>query len=134
MRARRGISSDDVKHDQPGRATVDPAITDSTSAAHVLTNDRSTLPDTAYIQQGEPSFVDAANGDYHLLSTSLGVDDAPVEDVSIATHLDLDRNPRVVDLPSLPNNFGPMDLGAYELQSAPPCIASDTIFCNGFEP
>jgi hypothetical protein len=120
--------------DQPGRATVDPAITDSTSAAHVLTNDRSTLPDTAYIQQGEPSFVDAANGDYHLLPTSLGVDDAPVEDVSIATHLDLDRNPRVVDLPSLPNNFGPMDLGAYELQQAPPCIASDTIFCNGFEP
>lgn len=115
--------------DQPGRATVDPAITDGDYAAHVLTNDRSTLPDTAYIQLGEPSFVDAANGDYHLMRSSLGVDDAPV-DPNVPPQ-DLDRRTRVVDLPDVPNNFGPMDLGAYEIQ--PACAGNDTIFCDGFD-
>lgn len=121
--------------DQPGRATVDPAITDAARAAHVLSNDRSTLPDTAYIDEGEPDFVDAAHGDYHLLPTSLGVDSAPVETGGSATHADLDRKPRVVDLPGVPNDFGPMDLGAYEIQldSVLACAREDTVFCNGFE-
>jgi hypothetical protein len=120
--------------DQPGRSTVDPAITDPYYAAYVLTNDRSTLPDTVYIHEGEPTFADAANGDYHLVPTSLGVDSAPIDNTQYATHADLDRQPRVVDLQSVPDNFGPMDLGAYELQSAFACGAGDTIFCNGFEP
>ncbi|MEO7326310.1 MAG: hypothetical protein ABIW82_15920 [Dokdonella sp.] len=115
--------------DQPGRATVDPAITDGISAGHVLTNDRSTLPDTAYIQLGAPSFVDAAHGNYHLLHSSLGVDDAPV-DPSVPV-LDLDGRTRVVDLPDIANEFGPMDLGAYEIQLA--CAGNDTIFCDGFD-
>ncbi len=115
--------------DQPGRATVDPSITDGNAVAHVLTNDRSTLPDTAYIQLGAPSFVDAAHGNYHLLHSSLGVDDAPV-DPSVPA-LDLDGRTRVVDLPVIANNFGPMDLGAYEIQ--PACAGNDTIFCNGFD-
>ena len=34
---------------------------------------------------------------------------------------------------SLNDLFGPMDIGAYELQQAPVCVAADTIFCNGFE-
>ncbi|MGH8091403.1 MAG: hypothetical protein ACREO6_08130, partial [Rudaea sp.] len=119
--------------DQPGRATIDPAITDPNIAANVLSNDISTLPGTANIHLGEPNFANAANGDYHLLPTSLGIDAAPDNTSVFAVHADLDRKPRVVDLPSVPNSFGPMDLGAYELQSAPPCIASDTIFCNGFE-
>lgn len=117
--------------DQPGRATVDPAITDPGHAAHVLTNDRSTLPDTAYMHQGEPSFVDSAHGDYHLLPTSLGIDNAPIDQLYFAPHADLDRRSRVVDLPNVPNQFGPMDLGAYEIQ--PACSSTDTIFCNGFE-
>ncbi|MEP7098664.1 MAG: hypothetical protein ABI748_13465, partial [Dokdonella sp.] len=115
--------------DQAGRATVDPAITDSNFAAHVLTNDRSTLPDSVYIQLGEPNFVDAAHGDYHLMRSSLGVDDAPV-DPSVPA-LDLDRRTRVVDLPDIANNFGPRDLGAYEIQLA--CAGNDTIFCDGFD-
>jgi hypothetical protein len=119
--------------DQPGRATINPAITDPFYAAYVLTNDRSTLPDTVYIHEGEPTFVDAANGNYHLMPTSLGVDSAPLDSL-MALHVDLDLKPRVVDLQSIPDNFGPMDLGAYELQSAFACGAGDTIFCNGFEP
>lgn len=118
--------------DQPGRATADPAITDPARAAHVLSNDRSTLPDTAYIDEGEPTFVNAANGDYHLVSTSLGIDATPIDVYYYpAPHADLDRRPRVVDLPNVPNNFGPMDLGAYEIQ--PACSSADTVFCNGFE-
>jgi len=122
--------------DQPGRATVDPAITDGARAAHVLSNDRSTLPDTAYIDEGEPSFVDAAHGDYHLTPASLGVDDAPTDDPCCQTaHADLDRKPRVVDLPNVPNNFGPMDLGAYEIQLSAvlACARDDTVYCDGFD-
>lgn len=115
--------------DQPGRATVDPAATEPLDVAHVLTNDRSTLPDTAYIDEGEPTFADAVNGDYHLVSTSLGVDSTPID--ANGPHADLDRKPRVVDLPGVPDTFGPMDLGAYEIQ--PACSSTDTVFCDGFD-
>jgi hypothetical protein len=117
--------------DQPGRTTVDPPITDPDHATYLLTNDRSTLPDTVYIHEGIPTFVDAANGDYHLTSNSLGVDSAPPDANTGAPRADLDRKPRVVDLPEVPNNFGPMDLGAYEIQ--PPCSAADTVYCDGFD-
>jgi hypothetical protein len=79
------------------------------------------------IQQGAPTFVDSANGDYHLKSTSLGVNYAPA---GIST-VDLDGKPRVVNLPGVTDVFGPMDLGAYEIQSV--CAVSDTIFCDGFD-
>lgn len=111
---------------QPGIASADPAITDGSHAAHVLSNDRSTLPDTAYMHEGAPTFVDAAHGDYHLAPTSLGVDDAPA-----AGGGDLERKPRAVDLPDVPNQFGPMDLGAFEIQ--PSCSNADTVFCDGFD-
>jgi len=117
--------------DQPGRATVDPAQTDSARITHVLSNDRSTLPDSAYIDEGEPTFVDAAHGDYHLRLASLGVDAAPVETYPGAPKADLDRRPRVYDQPAVSNYFGPMDLGAYELQ--PSCAHADTVYCDGFE-
>jgi predicted outer membrane repeat protein len=118
--------------DQPGRTTINPAETDPAAVVHVLSNDRSTLPDTPYIQQGEPTFVDAANGDFHLRLTSLGIDSAPVETGSDAPKADLDRHARVYDQPGIANNFGPMDLGAYELQ--PLCAHADTVYCDGFEP
>jgi predicted outer membrane repeat protein len=121
--------------DQPGRATVDPAISNPDDAAYLLTNDRSTLPDTAYIHQGTPSFVDAGNGDYHLLPASEGVDSAPAQTGSAAIPADLDGQVRVVDLPTVPNSFGPLDLGAYEvpLSAVLACAAADTIFCDGFD-
>ena len=102
----------------------------------MLTNDRGTLPDTVYIQQGEPTFVNAAAGDYRLTPTSLGVDSAPIDTSQLATTKDLDRKSRVVDLPTVePNNLGPMDLGAYEVQLSAvlSCAIDDTVFCNGFE-
>lgn len=94
---------------------------------YILTNDITTLPGTAVIP-GVPEFADAAGGDYHLKPTSLGIDFAP----STGT-IDLDGNPRNVDLPSPGNVFGSHDLGAYELQNGfHSCGAQDSLFCDGF--
>lgn len=81
--------------------------------------------------QGTPDFVNAAGGDYHLRPDSQGVDYAPADsNISI----DLDDRPRDVDLDSVPNIYGPRDLGAYERQNAFfECGASDSIFCDGFD-
>jgi hypothetical protein len=80
--------------------------------------------------EGAPTFVDAANGDYHLQLNSLGVDFAPT-----GTGIDLDGRTRTVDLPGVPNTIGPLDLGAYEIQvdTVLGCANADTIFCDGFD-
>ncbi len=116
--------------DQGGHPTIDYQGPSGGLATHyLLSNDTSTLIQDGTIAGGTPTFVDAANGDYHLQPTSLGVDFAPGE----TDGFDLDGNPRVVDLSVIPNRFGPMDLGAYEVQTASACLASDTIFCDGFD-
>ena len=80
------------------------------------------------ITVGRPTFVDAANADYHLQRTSPGVDYAPA-----GSGIDLDGHPRVVDLADVANVHGPMDLGAYEIPGAA-CGRDDTVYCNGFDP
>ncbi len=98
---------------------------------YVLANDVTYFNGDIGIIQGAPSFVDAGSLNYHLTAGSLGVDFAPAID-----GVDLDGNPRTVDLSGVPNGDGPLDLGAYEVQAgAPPdaCTADDTIFCNGFD-
>lgn len=113
--------------DEPGIPTLaysgNPA---NLAVQYLLSNDTSTLPVATGVMQGEPTFVDAANGDYHLQLSSLGIDIAPARSGS-----DLDRHPRTVDLPAVPNDYGPLDLGAYERQFA--CAGPDTLFCDGFE-
>ena len=115
--------------DQPGHSTLDfngpPA---GLTANYVLSTEIVELGTRTDVMQGEPTFVDPANNDYHLKYGSLGIDFAPA-----GTGSDLDRKPRSVDLTLVNNLYGPMDIGAYELQQAPACVASDTIFCNGFE-
>lgn len=116
--------------DQPGRATVDySGPPQSFLPKYVLSNDTSTLNGHTGVLQGQPIFVDAANRNYRLSYGSMGIDYAPAT-TNVA---DLDRNPRTVDLAPVGNLYGPMDIGAYELQQVPACVASDTIFCNGFE-
>lgn len=98
---------------------------------YVLTNDTIPFSGGTGIVDGVPTYVDAANGDYHQARTSLGVDFAPALNGS-----DLDANPRTVDLDDVPNLFGPADVGAYEIQTQLPpsaCAVADTIFCNGFD-
>ncbi len=94
----------------------------------VLATDISTLPPAAGIDQGEPLYVDAANSDYHLQPTSTGVDFAPAKG-----GVDLDGNPRDVDLSGVPGNPTPRDIGAYERQNRFQCGTSDSIYCNGYE-
>ena len=96
--------------------------------SYVLATDTSTLPSAAGIDQGQPTYVDAANSDYHLQPTSAGIDFAPSNGGQ-----DLDGNARDVDLAPVPNNYGPRDLGAYERQNMFQCGTSDSIFCNGYE-
>ncbi len=111
----------------PGSSTLDFTGTpDHLNLGYLLSNDSSTLGSGVGVVQGMPTFVDAAHGNYHLQLSSLGVDFAPA-----VGGLDLDRQPRTVDLPGVANQFGPLDLGAYEIQ--PACSTGDTIFCNGFD-
>jgi hypothetical protein len=98
------------------------------SVQYLLTNDKTSLPAGEGIVVGAPTFVDAANGDYHLQANSLGLDFAP--HVTGNTY-DLDRLLRDRDLPGVPNYYGALDLGAYERQ--PACSNPDTLFCDGFE-
>ena len=116
--------------DQPDHSTLDfnSSSSNNLTANYVLATEILELGTRTGVVQGEPTFVDAANGDYHLKYGSLGIDFAPA-----GTGSDLDRQPRTVDMLLVNDLFGPMDIGAYELQRAPPCIAGDTIFCNGFE-
>jgi predicted outer membrane repeat protein len=115
--------------DQPGRATVDyDGPLDNFTVEYLLSNDTSTISSGTGVRAGAPTFVDAANGDYHLQRTSLGVNYAPPG----TDAFDLDGHTRVVNLPGVTDVFGPMDLGAYEVQAA--CmLTNDTLFCDGFE-
>ena len=112
--------------DEPGRQTVD-GLVFMPDVAYVLSNDVNTLPPIEGVALGEPTFVDAPSGDYHLQPTSLGVDFAPTG----LTPLDLDGQARTVDLSAAGNLWGPMDLGAYEIQDGG--IVNDPIFGNGFD-
>jgi len=117
--------------DMPGVQTLDYAgESGNLNLGYILSNDVSTLAvDTAI--EGEPTFVDAANGDYHLQPLSLGVDFAPG-----VGGTDLDRRTRTVDLPEVLNTYGALDLGAYEIQieKVLGCANADTIYCDGFDP
>lgn len=67
-----------------------------------------------------PGFV--ASDDFHLRPDSPAVDFA--RNLGNA-NVDLDGEPRGVDERGVPNRFGPVDLGAYELPAG--------IFTDGFE-
>ena len=113
---------------QPGVTTLDySGGVNALDAEYLLSNDVSTLPASAGIVQGTPAFVDAANGDYHLDATSLGIDFAPAV---AGDDRDLDGLPHDQDLVAVPNQYGVRDLGPYERQFV---CAADTVFCNGFD-
>ena len=117
--------------DQPGNLTLAHGGGNLT-VANVLASDITTLPSSPNIISGDPSFVDAANGNYRLQHYSMAVD---FSEPAVGDDRDLDNLPRDQDLPGVSNLFGVRDLGAYERQiSAGGCGAADTIFCNGFEP
>ena len=94
---------------------------------YVLANETATVFGEG-VKAGAPTFVDAAIGDYHLQVNSKGVDYAPhVADNPV----DLDGSVRERDLSGVVNQYGTLDLGAYERQFA--CGGNDSLFCSGFE-
>jgi hypothetical protein len=107
---------------EPGRDVVDssPALV---LAADLLLHDATDFPAQTDIRVGDPQFVAPTLGDFHLAATSPALDSAPTTDVP---ELDLDGNPRVVDLVEIPNLGGSVDLGAYERPA-------DVLFRSGFE-
>ncbi len=120
--------------DQPGSSSLaySGGGADVLIASNILASDITTLPNGPSVISGDPSFIDAASGNYRLRKYSLAVDFAPAV---AGDDRDLDNQPRDQDLVGVPNLFGVRDLGAYERQiGAADCGTADTIFCNGFEP
>jgi len=123
--------------DQPGKHTA--LWTANPMFAHfyagpMLTNDAFGL-DTVNSQMiivGAPTFVNAAQRDYHLAPiVQTALDFGYVNKTTDFFIPDLDNNLfPPVDLPGIPNNIGSADLGAYERQFL---CAADDIFCNGFD-
>jgi len=119
--------------DQPGSYTAewDAGGGGVFSVSDVLTNNVAGLPSgNPSIVQGLPTFVDAANGDYHL---------APVAQKALdfgnsgIVDFDLDGGSPNIDLQGIPNFLGFGDLGAYERQNLfYNCGNYDSIYCDGF--
>ncbi|MEO5625003.1 MAG: hypothetical protein ABIQ70_03200 [Dokdonella sp.] len=131
IHAEGGLSLSDSIIDQPGNlALAYSGNADSLQVKYVLSSDISTLPAGSSVIAGAPTYVDGANGDYHLQIASLGVDFAPTTE---ADARDLDNRARDVDLPSVINAFGRRDLGAYEIPRMYACNVADSIFCDRFE-
>ena len=118
--------------DQPGFDVVDYAGPAGNMNAHdVLANNVGTLAGGQNLVDGAPTYVDGGNGDYHLQRTSFGVDWTQPDGA-----IDLEGNPRTVDLIDVPNfeGVGTMDLGPYEIQTQiATCATSDTVYCDGFD-
>ncbi len=123
--------TDSIVDQAPNASLAFTGPSDQLFTQYVLTNNTDAFVGGTGILSGAPLFVDAANADYHLQRSSPGIDEAPAN-----SGLDLDGNPRSTDLLDIPNDFGPTDLGAYEIQTQlppPGCAVADTIYCNGFE-
>jgi hypothetical protein len=96
---------------------------------YVMSLEVGSLSQGTHVTQADPAFVNASQGDFHLLPTSLAIDVAPP--VS-GDDRDLDGLPHDQDIGSMPNQDGVRDLGAYERQHRY-CGASDTVFCSTFD-
>lgn len=76
------------------------------------------------VRVGDPAFANPGVGDYRLIPASPAVD--ACSDI-VEREIDVDAQPRGMDLPLVPDQEGPYDLGAFELQ------ISTEIFADGFE-
>ena len=133
-----GYSSVDLAYDivdQPAHYTVNWLSGHGTfDVSYTMSNSIAGLPqNNPSVVQGQPVFVDAANGDYHLLPNYQHALDFG-QGSNFDSGPDLDGMPAPVDLAAVPNYlFGSADLGAYERQSMFNCGTADSIFCDGFE-
>jgi hypothetical protein len=116
--------------DQPANAVIVGASSMSQRRVqNVLVPNTSGLPSNTTIASGRPIFVNATAGNFRLFQgdrfspASPGLDFA-ADCGSLALTRDLDNRTRPVDLNSRPNQFGAIDLGAFEQRP-------ETIFLPG---
>ena len=102
-------------------------------ANYNLLSDLSTVSGGNGNFSADPDFLDPDHGDYHLSYYVSSQPYSPAIDYAPASgsQIDLDGHTRHFDMLGIPNQYGPVDLGAYELHRA--CTAADTLFCDGFE-
>jgi hypothetical protein len=103
------------------------------SASTILANDIDGLTSGTPIQ-ADPAFVDAENGDFHLLARRVnGVAQySPAVDAvyGIASGFDVDHRPRAQDIDGIggsTSDHSVQDLGAYEMQPF-----ADRLYTDGF--
>lgn len=108
---------------QPDRDIIGGQTPSALIASALLLHDDIDFPVQSDIRRGDPLFVAQDAGDFHLSSDSPALDSTSQGD---APSVDLDGYERSVDLPEVANLDGPVDLGAYEVQS-------DVIFADDFE-
>jgi hypothetical protein len=130
----QGITLTDSIIDQPANLALD-CEGCSLDASYLMSSDISTLPSSSNIiaiNPSDPLFVDAANGNYHLvaytqnfsLHAARAIDFAPTVGGD-AAH-DLEGNAYGVDVPTVPDLYGTRDLGAFEALPISDRIFGDT--------
>lgn len=130
IRANRALSvSDSIFAQGPASSVMFGGDAANLHLDYILSMEVASLASGDHIVQADPSFVDVAHGDFHLLPTSLAIDVAPPV---VGDDRDLDGRPHDQDMPDVPNLDGVRDLGAYERQLRY-CGAADTVFCSGFD-
>jgi len=111
---------------QPGKFSIAQSRGGAFNVQAVIANDLTTLvgPATGRTVDEQPRFVDPANGDFHLRAASPAVD---FLEALTGDDRDLEQRFRDRDLATVPDRFGPRDLGAYERQSLLPIVLNGDI-------
>jgi predicted outer membrane repeat protein len=112
-----------IAANQPGRRLAAQSGAGVMDTQFLIANDLSGIPATVNNLQLDPLFVGTT--DLRLQVTSPAIDYAN----TALTGVDLLGMPRPVDIASIPNEFGAVDVGAYEMSLA----ATEAIFASGFE-
>jgi len=121
--------------DEFAMSTLHTTGTPEITASGILADDPTGLAGQPDVSAGAPTYVDAANGDYHLraviqdgiVAASAGIDWEPV---STDDPVDLDGNPRNLDVPQVPDHLlsgAFRDIGCYEAQPIPDRIFGDAL-------
>ncbi len=103
---------------QPGTPAFVTGGSTPSTAEYVIASDFAGIAITPDLLIADPVFQDETAGDLHLRYESPAIDYAPDDGLGL-TH---DGKPRPVDLPSIPDRFGPEDIGGYEVQTDPGSI------------